>query len=741
MLPILLTCFLAYICGFQIRKYIIRRRFLSGADEDEDEKEADTAHNAPRTHHDEVINPSETNGLITTLTEIGMGYMVISTISFILAFFGLFNAAGVRTAALIILLLAIPSYKEIFANLFKKKTITFNYYSAVTIVFFFALMSSLYYILATFHDIPVGIDGAREYVKIVFDLIRMGELPQGHAPYYANLFQGYASLLTWQNLRAMMTIPFFNFIMAFSVFYALGRRYFAAPKRALFLLIISVGAMAMTFFLAILDHKTEFFALFMGLLGVYYLLAWRYTKANKKTTTLNLILAALFIGMAFTAKMTFLILLLAAITFIFQRYFKKLGILAGIFAGLSLISFGYKLIIPGVQITPSGYTNLALTFGAAFLIILGIILFTNSKKFFSGIKKVVIFGMIAAIPLVPWMGVHYLEVEAFHVQGLLFGKFPTVDSSAIKAGVECGEGIGFAQDFGRYISHETDAGSFFKKYATLPWEMTVNSLNPNSNTTDIGFLGLALVVILFLLNYKKRKTAVLKGLVLLNLIMWLFWILLSPGVTWYALIALVSLFLIFSALWADWKTQKAFVILINIFIIFFIGITSNFHIMRVIPKIYLGMATGVISDQKFFNMSFPGYGPILNTLKDEDSMLKNKRYVIKAGGTMEFFMRHGYEIVYEDNYLDFIDCGLTQYNDNARAFLSNIKNKGVDYIFISKHMIGDARGVISKRYLRAYNLIAPHLEIVVNSDKIFYGKIPDSIRMQSANTLIEGEDN
>lgn len=703
-LPIILTAFLAYIIGFIIRRYFLRTKL-----------------------------PEDKEGPLAALTLIAIGYTVLTAIAFILGWFDVLNTLSVRVAALVILSLSLPCLKPIVKNLFAGKILKYKYLSIESLLVFLTLISLFHIILGTFHDLPVGIDGARVYVKIVRDILVSGSLPAGYPPYNANLIQSFASLLTFGDIQAMMFSPVFHAILSLILIYAIGRKFLRAEVKPLLLMILVMGISAMTLFLMVLDHKTEFFALFYGLIGLYYFLDWLFTKDGGK---FRLILSAIFLGMSLGAKITFLGLFAGMIAYLFYHFWKKTGALLAV-----LIIFFITAITATIKVTGLDIDNRLKMWiaGVLFLIITGFAalqIIRERKKALRKIATIFIFLFFAMLTLLPWAALHYTEISGngkINLQSLMNGSRPRLDMAKLNEGLQCEKSTGYETDYGRYMNHSTgNTFDVIRSYLTLPWEMTINTLNPNSNTTDIGFILLTMLPFALIFGLRKKyRQGEFMAVLIITALSWLFWIITFPGVTWYALAALFLSYTIIAALWPDKKEDKLFYYLFGFLTIFSI-LQMNFFTVHRLEKVYLAIGVGVLEEEKFFDLSFPNYRGIIDTAYNEDYFIKNHKIIIKGGGSLEYFLLHGDEIILHDNYMEYINCVLDKHDGNGVEALKDLYGRGVRYIFISKSMFNDQRKNVSDHYLRAYKSLAPLLQKTADSDRIFFGEIPENIENLSA---------
>lgn len=720
-LPLFLTSILAYILGFSFSCFFSKLKTLFLEKRKEEENSA-------------LALSENGSSLIRSLSLLGLGYIFLICLSFVLGFFGVLNTLSIRISALLILLLAIFQAKTFYQKFTHSLKLKFKFFSLEVFLTLLLIISFVHVILGSFHDVPVGIDGARLYVKIVRDILVGSSLPSGFPPFNANLIHSFASLLTYGNIQSMMLMPFFHALLSFVLVYLLGRRYLKIENRPLLLTTMVMGFSAMTLFLTILDHKTEFFALFFCLLSIYYFLDWlnlsKEEKSSKFGFSASLLVSAIFLGIALGAKMTFLSVFVGLIAFLIFRLWPGIGWLPAFLSVIFTVSITGTLKFPGLTLSKEAKYYLA---GILLLILAFFFAFQISKYRFKALKKLILIASFAALalaPLLPWGALHYSEFPSNvkpSLTGLLNGYKPKLNVVKVREGLQCDNNIGFETDYGRYVSQSENISDVLISYLTLPWEMTVNTLNPNSNTTDIGFVLLALLPIALLLGFfKKIKSKNFRAILLVTIFSWLFWLLTFPGVTWYALGSLYLTYLLLASLWPKKEDKILYILFVFISVIYIIQM--HFFSIHRIERIYLAIGTNTLEHGRFFEMSFPNYRNIIDTARNEDYFLNNKKIIVKGGGSLEYFLLRGEEFILHDNYMEFVNCVLDKHNGNGLAAVQDMYDRGVKYIFLSKSMFTDRREKARNNYVRAYKSISPYLKKLTEGDRIYFGEIPDGIK-------------
>lgn len=465
---------------------------------------------------------------------------------FIIWIYGIFLLAAawqLHTLAVFfwMLVLAWISYRELLLWVSNINTVTLQKYEhnlSVDATFFekynfSKMVDELMYILITFllsvnfisvfRPFPIGWDDLGAYMNYPKLLTSSGDLLALWKMYSWELYTSIGFLFWWQT-AAFFLNSFSGVVAAIMVWICI--RIIVPVKKynfdfSLFSMLI-IFMMPMTIFQLAKDMKLDFGLLFMSLAAIITILSifLERENINKKDFWKGLLLfwlAWLFIGFAFSIKVTSLLLLLWVLGFLF--YFRQglvwfmwfLFFFLGAFTLLGFWSMMNVVVEMSTGVKSIAYLLL--------IIWSGIILHSSiSKKEKNVLLEVGVLILSFFLALLPWWIKHTFEVynagEKLSISKILWGKSDSFhadysilfsQSELIEVEKKSQKGISASgttdnADWGRYFWYEKGINNYLK----LPFNLSFQ-INQKGEFTDITFIFFALIPLIFVYLPFKRE--------------------------------------------------------------------------------------------------------------------------------------------------------------------------------------------------------------------------------------------
>jgi len=342
------------------------------------------------------------------------------TVIFILGSFGFLNLYSIAAVLSIILL---TCYKSLLANL--KSFIkpiqdhqNINYWGFI--IFYLLLIALTINFLAIQSPYPYGFDARNYYMNSTQLIAQSLGLIEGFQPYNWQLFMSLGFIL-FDSHEVAISLSFFAFILCLIAINDFTKDIFKLDinYRLLIMLLITVSP---AFYNQLsIDVKIDFALLFYQIVIVHFFV--KLCQAKEWNWKL-IIIFGLLNGFALGIKFTHLYLLASMIIVYW-------GIQGGVVALISgaAISVGAFLIakiddVGGLRSAHLGVDYqqwIVLAIGAGLFIFLAI---SEREKWLKLMRFSLLFGAIAIIPMLPWMGKNYIETKSLSPKTLLMGKAP-----------------------------------------------------------------------------------------------------------------------------------------------------------------------------------------------------------------------------------------------------------------------------------------------------------------------------
>jgi len=347
----------------------------------------------------------------------------LSCLVFIIFIFASLEYLSIVSITIIFLLLIIFSKKYFLQN-FKKILEPIDNHQNINywgfIIFYLLLIALTINFLAIQSPYPYGFDARNYYMNSTQLIAQSQGLIEGFQPYNWQLFMSLGFIL-FDSHEVAISLSFFAFILCLVAIndftkdvFKLGINY-----RLLIMLLITVSP---AFYNQLsIDVKIDFALMFYQIVIVHLFV--KLCQAKEWNWKL-IIIFGLLNGFALGIKFTHLYLLASMIIVYW-------GIQGGVIALISgaTISVGAFLIakiddVGGLRSAHLGVDYqqwIVLAIGAGLFIFLAI---SEREKCLKLMRFSLLFGAIAVIPMLPWIGKNYIETKSLSPKTLLMGKAP-----------------------------------------------------------------------------------------------------------------------------------------------------------------------------------------------------------------------------------------------------------------------------------------------------------------------------
>jgi len=349
-----------------------------------------------------------------------IGVMLLVTILFIFGSISFLNLFSITILILIKLVLfrkqIIPSLRLLIQPVLDHEKI--NYWGFI--LFYILLIALTINFLSILSPYPYGFDARNFYMNSTQLIAQSQGLIEGFQPYNWQLFMSLGFIL-FDSHEVAISLSFFAFILCLVAINDFTKDIFKLDinYRLLIMLLITVSP---AFYNQLsIDVKIDFALLFYQIVIVHLFV--KLCQAKEWNWKL-IIIFGLLNGFALGIKFTHLYLLASMIIVYW-------GIQGGVVALLSgaAISVGAFLIakideVGGLRQAHLGVDYqqwIVLAIGAGLFIFLAI---SEREKWLKLMRFSLLFGAIAIIPMLPWMGKNYIETKSLSPKTLLMGQAP-----------------------------------------------------------------------------------------------------------------------------------------------------------------------------------------------------------------------------------------------------------------------------------------------------------------------------
>ncbi len=598
--------------------------------------------------------------LKNTIFAFGLGTIIFSEILFLLAKFSYLNLTSVSVISGIFFIAALSQSKNLW-KVINENSMEEKLFGPPLLILIYGLAVFLSWNFSeAMEPLPIGFDDVSLYMNLPNLIAHFGSLININSFYSFSLIQGAAEILNPAGSLKKVLIFAFGTLSVFPVYFLLKE--FVSKKYAVF----GVAALLLTptiFAHNFLQIKVEMSLLFFGTSSILCTYLWMKEKNLKW-----LALAGLFLGFAFTIKLTAFFLVVAIISAVICKLFSNyLGIWS---FSLLLTIFIFTQNFSGERLSwlENDFFRI-IFFSLLFITGVAVMIHSIKDKIFS-LKKlhaIVILGVFLLLPLIPWVISNVLINKELSISSAMFNNKADFNVEDLSQYVCVNEGI-TATDYERYMPEHSGQ---LMDFLYLPWDLTM-STSSKSVITNIGFLFLAICPAFFFTFEKKHVAA----FALCGIFFWIFWAISAKGIIWYGFTGFAFLILLFTksfaALCESNKVSKysATIAVLGFFIISFF-FRSNMYISRThsfVPY-YAGLATY----ENYVDNLYPEHRKMADIL-NSDPIAK---IYLTDNAFLFYFINENNLRVYRDHYLDTFDC-----LDSSGKAVDELK-KNFDYIVIS----------------------------------------------------------
>lgn len=497
--------------------------------------------------------------------------------------------------------------------------------------------------------VPTGWDAVYRYINTPQLLAQSNSLLTGINAYPIELIMSLGTII-------MRSVPVTQWIAAglgilgFLAVYALSRKFIRSSTALLLAILYFINPVV--FYQSSWEVKVDPPLIFFAAMSLFAFV--EYTVARRENTTPSprswLILSAVLAGFCFTAKYTALIFVVAV--------------------GVTLLA---HLIRTRTSIRPA-------------------------------VSTLVLFGVFAMIPFVPWGVKHTIdaggEINQFTIQrGSAVGPTPYCDFDALPETSEAPPGAvsttqtitpdevlpaqptGGEEELGRYWGYDNRGIS---KYVLLPWQVTMGTL-VNFVSSHISFVYLAFLIP-FVLLFPIRKNKLYASIGVFSLAFWIMWIFLGRGVIWYGLPGIIGLTVLLGmhldTVDAPTKRFSVVLILVSILSLFFLRLN-----LLTSPATYAYWGGyGTASD--FIAETYPRYEEVAHEINVHPPTQEFANSVFRMGTFIPYFVERNDLRVYNDDQLDLFTCLARRTQFSVPGIVDTLRTEGFRYIVLSPSIAG-----------------------------------------------------
>lgn len=553
--------------------------------------------------------------------------------------------------------------------------------------------------------LPVGFDSLILYHNTASLLSQYGQLIGGGAAY------NYELLITWglllfQSKTAGLFVVYLGAMLAIGLLFETFRKKFGAIN-ALWWSAFFVS-LPMTSFLLHIDVKIDLPLFFFSLLAIH-------CAVKAKETIVPILLAGIFLGIAFGIKYT--TAMLVGIVLAFWAY-ELWGIIMALGITMIFLAIFGKMGFWTFAGSFSENTREVMMLATAGIGLL-MLIWDGIRKGFSWnkIKPFVLVGIIMAALMAPWLIKNGAETKSINPHRLLFGINQNLDPS-LRILLEDPKTCPSV-----YVYDELAAytGNFKGHSAWLPfktlWEVNINSGIPNGRIMDISLLFLGLLL-WGVLGWRKatREDPSLKTVTLFIGLYGFLWLLTANAIIWYGMPLLLGIIWIYAEVFKKETWTKGILTLVLGLGMILIYAESGAQAEAIL---YAGK---VIDERIFKEQAFSGGEEVEAIVNQGEALQKN---ILWNGSFMQYLIQGNNRRVLTDTYLDNFSCKLA--SETPEQTIENLRAHNIGYILYSTLILkveADENGPLHQRFADFEAFANEHLILEVYRPKLQLYRVP-----------------
>lgn len=370
---------------------------------------------------------------LSTMIEITLGILIFSLAIFCLGFFKIFTLTNLIITLALLVACSYLGFKKFWqeSKIIQIKSSPFSSYTIsaeITILILNFVISVA--LISILRPMPIGWDDLGVYMNFPRIIAHIGGLLENSGMYVWQLITA-TGFLFHDNASQAFFINQIGGILAtiaiISFLSLLLEKKNISKKYSIISLPVILGViyylMPMTVFQQTKDMKLDPALMFVSataFMTLFYAVK-NFLKNNTKNALILFFLAGIFLGFAFSIKFTSLILIMAAAAYVSYSFLGFFGLIG--FSGVLITIFTQGNLWNELYVwMPENTTKIVLFSGIIGIIslIFAFYSFRKNVTFFLKSSLLLLLGIL--IPLLPWLGKHFLELQGnISIARLLYG--------------------------------------------------------------------------------------------------------------------------------------------------------------------------------------------------------------------------------------------------------------------------------------------------------------------------------
>jgi len=606
-----------------------------------------------------ILYSKSTNILLNFI----LGFISLTLISFILASISFFNALSISILFFVIAFLQRELIIEILKSFFKKRTLSFSTKKMSTwIIFLLIIFFSIFFINSLLPS-PQGFDSGTEYLNRAKLIAKHGQLMPGTYPYTYSLIMAIGYFFSGNVMYSFGINLILSILGLITLFQTIK---LVTKDKTISLLIATLWiSLPLTMSYLHYEAKVELFLFFTSSICI---LLFIYFLRNPKQYHI-IYLISLFLGFAFTIKITTLFLILALFIPISYIVIKSNSIKKTISIMSFAFIFGISTVLP--WIAHSVYTTVQSGEPITYLSLVKSVNVVNKKT---------------------------------------FNAFDTSDCVTTTKEDD-------------YIRFKINYPNPFLKLFIAPWDLMRNSTSfVNRSLINIGYVP-TLFYYIFLLYFiyfilkKKTENKELNILIFSTIIFWLLWGFLAKDIIWYGYAGFILYFILIGVVLKHIKNTNS---LVYSFFILLIFINIIFHSLAISKKFLPVRQIGYISFGTYLKMN----EDIVNIVNSPENVDKK---IYMQNMTALYDIENNHKRVFRDHMLSQYLCIMQKNNNNFDSMLNHLQENDITYVIsFNSNVIKNSseRKAIYKKLLSFEKFTKEKLKLIEKNEIISLYQVP-----------------
>ena len=353
-------------------------------------------------------------------TTSSIGICLLIAIFFLVSIFNALNIYSVLLSLIVVLLIrykqVLPSLKTFIKPIQDHQNI--NYWGFI--VFYLLLIALTINFLSIQSPYPYGFDARNYYMNSTQLIAQSQVLIEGFQPYNWQLLMSLGFIL-FDSHEVAISISFFAFILCLIAINDFTKDIFKLDINYRLLIMLLITVTPAFYNQLSIDVKIDFALLFYQIVIVHLFV--KLCQA-KEWDWKMIVIFALLNGFALGIKFTHLYLMASMIIVYWGVKGGVVGLISGASIGVGVFLIAKIDEVGGLRQyhLGVGYQQwIVLAIGVGLCVFLAV---SEREKWLKLMRFSVLFGAIAIIPMLPWMGKNYVETKSLSPKTLLMGTAP-----------------------------------------------------------------------------------------------------------------------------------------------------------------------------------------------------------------------------------------------------------------------------------------------------------------------------